>query len=261
MARTSVRQRLASGERCYGTMIFELFTPGLTAILDQIGFDFVVLDMEHSGVGIETIKTQIACARGLGIEAYVRVPDGQYSTIAPVMDAGAQGIMVPMVETGEQALAIANAVRYRPEGRRGLAFGIAHDGYGALPPAESMEQANAENVVICLIETRRGVENVEAIVNTPGVDIGWVGHYDLTNDMGITAQFDHPDFFAAVDTVGAACAAAGKAAGILDANPAMLERFTRSGFRALGFATDVAALRIAYGDGLKMLRGLPGRWN
>jgi len=261
MAKTSVRQRLAAGERCYGTMIFELFTPGLTAILDQVGYDFVVLDMEHSGVGIDTIKTQIACARGLGIEAYVRVPDGHYSTIAPVMDAGAQGIMVPMVETAEQALAIANAVRYRPEGKRGLAFGIAHDRYGSRPPAESMAQANADNLVICLIETRRGVENAAAIVGVPGVDVGWVGHYDLTNDMGITAQFDHPDFFAAVDQVGAACAAAGKAAGILDANPKMLERFSRSGFRVLCFATDVIALKIAYGDGLKMLRGLPGRGN
>lgn len=189
------------------------------------------------------------------------MPDGQYSTIAPVMDAGAQGIMVPMVETGEQALAIANAVRYRPEGRRGLAFGIAHDRYGARTPRETMAQANAENMVICLIETRRGVENAAAIVGTLGVDIGWVGHYDLTNDMGITAEFEHPDFIAAAESVGAACAAAGKAAGILDANPALLERFSRLGFRALGFATDVAALKIAYGDGLKMLRGLPGRGN
>jgi len=261
MSRPSVRQRLAAGERCYGTMIFELFTPGITAILDQIGFDFVVLDMEHSGAGIDTIKTQIACARGLGIEAYVRVPDGRYSTIAPVMDAGAQGIMVPMVETAEQAAAIVDAVRYRPEGRRGLAFGIAHDRYGGRDPSDTMARANADNLVICLIETRRGVENADAIVGTPGVDVGWVGHYDLTNDMDITARFDHPEFLAAVERVGAACAAAGKAAGILDANPALLERFTRLGFRALGFATDVAALKIAYGDGLKMLRGLPGRGN
>lgn len=259
MSKKCVRQRLAAGQRCHGTMIFELFTPGITAILDLLGYDFVVLDMEHSGVGIETIKTQIACARGLGIEAYVRVPDGNYSTIAPVMDAGAQGIMVPMVETAEQAKAIVDAVRYRPEGRRGLAFGVSHDAYGRQSPAETIAKANEENVVICLIETKRGVENVDGIVGTPGVDIGWLGHFDLTNDMGITAQFEHPDFFAAVDKVGAACGAAGKAAGILDANPVMLERFTRAGYRALGFATDTAALKIAYGNGLEMLKGLPGQ--
>lgn len=259
--KTSVRRRLAAGERCYGTMVFELFTPGITAILDQVGYDFVVLDMEHSGAGIDTIKAQIACARGLGIEAYVRVPDGQYSTVAPVMDAGAQGIMVPMVETAEQAKALVDAVRYRPEGKRGLAFGIAHDAYGAAPPVETMVKANDENVVICLVETRRGMENIDAIVGVPGVDIGWLGHFDLTNDLGVTAQFDHPDFLAEVARMADACAKAGKAAGILDFNAAFLEQFTRLGYRAIGYATDVAALKLAYGQGLEMLRGLPSPGN
>ncbi|MEZ5666599.1 MAG: aldolase/citrate lyase family protein [Alphaproteobacteria bacterium] len=257
MAEGSVRARLAAGDRCFGTMVFELFTPGIGAILANAGYDFAIFDMEHSGVGIDTIKAQVAYARGLGLEAYVRVPDGAYSTIAPVMDAGARGIMVPMVETGAQAQAIADAVRYRPEGRRGLAFGIAHDDYGGRPPAETMADANARNVVICLVETRKGIDNAADIVAVPGVDIGWLGHFDLTNDMGITAQFEHPDFLRAAEGFGRTCAAAGKAAGILDANPAMLERFAGFGYRALGYATDVAALKLAYRNGLEMLRGLP----
>ncbi len=258
-AKPSVRSRLAAGERCHGTMIFELFTPGIAAILDVLGYDFVIMDTEHSGVGIDTMKQQIAYARGLDIEVYVRVPDGHYSTVAPMMDAGAQGIMVPMVETPEQAKALVDAVRYRPEGKRGLAFGISHDGYGRGTPNDTMAQANADNVVICLIETVKGIENADAIVGTPGVDIGWLGHFDLSNDLGITAQFDHPDFWAATDKLAAACEAAGKPAGILDVNPAFMEKMARRGFRALGYATDVAALKVAYGNGLEMLKGLPAK--
>ena len=97
-----VRARLLAGGTAYGTMAFEFFTPGLMAILAEAGADFVLLDTEHSGVGIETIKMQIAASRGLGIVPMVRVPGSHYHLIAPVLDAGAMGIMVPMVETAAQ---------------------------------------------------------------------------------------------------------------------------------------------------------------
>ena len=94
-----VRARLQAGERLHGTMAMELFTPGLTAILADCGYDFLFLDMEHSGAGIDTIKQQIAYARGLPIEVWVRVPEKSYAAVATVLDAGAHGIMLPMVET------------------------------------------------------------------------------------------------------------------------------------------------------------------
>ena len=124
-----VRARLQAGGTAYGTMAFEFFTPGLMAILVEAGADFVLLDTEHSGVGIETIKMQIAASRGLGIVPMVRVPGCHYHLIAPVLDAGAMGIMAPMVETAAQAQQIASWCRYRPDGVRGVAFGMPHDDY------------------------------------------------------------------------------------------------------------------------------------
>jgi 2-keto-3-deoxy-L-rhamnonate aldolase RhmA len=254
--RPCVRERILRGEPVYGTMVFELFTPGLPVILAAAGFDFVVLDTEHSGVGIETLKTMIACARGLPIEVYVRVPEKSYAAVATVLDAGAQGIMVPMLETPEQARDLVEWVRYRPEGKRGCAFGMAHDGYRARDVVAYMAEANRKNLVIGLIETRKGIENAEAICATPGFDVAWLGHFDLTNDMGITAQFEHPEFWAAVDRLVAAATRHGKALGGLDGNLAYLAKLRAKGFKVLGYGMDVAVLREAWAQGLAGLKAL-----
>jgi 2-keto-3-deoxy-L-rhamnonate aldolase RhmA len=254
MSKATLRRRLAEGQRAFGTMVFEFFTPGLIPILHNAGCDWVVLDMEHSGAGIDTIKQQIACARGLDIAVWVRVPEKSYPAVATILDAGAQGIMVPMLETVEQAQDLVRWARYRPEGERGCAFSVAHDDYGAADPAITMRKANEQTVLIALIETVRAIERCEKIMAVPGLDVGWLGHYDLTNDMGITAQFDDPRFLAAAERLAKACAAAGKTAGTLDANPAFVRAQMARGYRVLGCGTDVVAMRGAYQQGLAALR-------
>jgi 2-keto-3-deoxy-L-rhamnonate aldolase RhmA len=249
-----VRAALADGGTAYGLMAFEFFTPGLMAVLTAAGADFVVLDMEHSGIGIDTIRAQIAASRGLGIVPIVRVPGCHYHLIAPVLDAGAMGIMVPMVETEAQARQIAAWCRYRPEGVRGLAFGMAHDDFTEGDVTRKMAEANARTLVIPLIETATGIANVEAIMAVDGIDVGWLGHYDLSNTMGITGQFDHPDFNAAVDALVAACRRNNKPPGILAGSVAMAEAFRARGFRCIGYGTDISLLRDALHDGLTRLR-------
>jgi 2-keto-3-deoxy-L-rhamnonate aldolase RhmA len=249
-----VSETLAAGGTAYGLMAFEFFTPGLMAVLDAAGADFVVLDMEHSGAGIDTIRGQIAAARGLNIVPLVRVPGCHYHLIATVLDAGAMGIMVPMVETAEQAAQIAAWCRYRPEGVRGLAFDMAHDDFRGGDVVRKMAEANERTLVIPLIETVAGVANVDAIMATPGVDIGWLGHFDLTNSMGITAQFDDPRFNAAVDALVAACVRHGKAPGWLAGSVTLAQAWRARGFRCIGYGTDISLLRDSLRDGLAQLR-------
>lgn len=249
-----VRAKLEAGGVAYGLMAFEFFTPGLMAVLDAAGAEFVVLDMEHSGIGIDVVRQQIAAARGLDIVPIVRVPGCHYHLIAPVLDAGAMGIMVPMVETATQAAQIAAWCRYRPDGVRGLAFDMAHDDFHPGDVVRKMAEANERTLVIPLIETATGIDNVDAILATPGVDVGWLGHYDLTNSMGITAQFDHPRFVAAVDALVASCVRHGKAPGFLAGSVAMAEAWRARGFRCLGYGTDIALLRDTLRDGLARLR-------
>src|SRR5207248_5288731 len=127
MRTNPVRERLRAGGNAFGIMAFEFFTPGLAPVLAASGAEFVLLDMEHSGISIYTVKAQIAHAQGAGIVPMVRVTACAYHLIAPVLDAGALGIMAPMIETREQAETLVAACRYRPEGRRGLGFGVSHD--------------------------------------------------------------------------------------------------------------------------------------
>jgi len=126
-----VKTALAAGKRSFGAMVFEFFSPGLPQICRNAGADFVLYDMEHTGLGFETLKTQFALCRGLGIVPMVRVPRGEYHFIARALDVGAMGVMVPMVGSAEEAASIVACTRYPPAGRRGAAFGFAHDDYGS----------------------------------------------------------------------------------------------------------------------------------
>jgi 2-keto-3-deoxy-L-rhamnonate aldolase RhmA len=254
-----VRVNLGKGGAAIGHMAFEFFTPGLCQIMANAGAEFVILDTEHSGVGIETIKSQVACARGTGIVPMVRVPGSHYHLIAPMLDAGVMGIMVPMVETAEQAANIAAWCRYRPLGVRGVAFGMAHDDYAGGDHIKAMTAANERMLVIALIETAAGIENVEAIMATPGIDVGWIGHYDLTNALGIDGQFDHPRYKAAAKALVRACARNGKAAGFLCGDVKTGQRYLDWGFRILCYGTDTGVFQGALKAGIDGLRRRPKR--
>ena len=254
MRANPLREKLQRGETAFGVLAFEFFTPGLPQVLAAAGAEYVILDMEHSGCGIETIKQQLAFARGVGIVPLVRVPAVEYHLIAPILDAGALGIMVPLVETADQAKDIAQFCRYRPQGRRGLAFGIAHDDYAAGAVEDKMHLANERTLTIALIESERGIANAEAILAVPGIDVGWLGHYDLTDSMGIPGRFDDPRFTAAVDRLAAACRNHGKAAGFVDGDLEMVRAMMAKGFRMIGLGTDVGLLQSAYRRGLETLK-------
>jgi 2-dehydro-3-deoxyglucarate aldolase/4-hydroxy-2-oxoheptanedioate aldolase len=249
-----VKDKLKRGERVYGTMLFEFATPGFAAIAAAAGAEFLLLDMEHSGLGLDTIKSQLAYARGLDLVPIVRVPGPQYQMIAPVLDAGAKGIMVPMVESAETARAIVAATRYPPAGVRGAAFGVAHDDYRPGAVADKIARANAQTIVIAMIETAKGVDQVEQIAAVDGVDLLWLGHFDLTNSLGIPGQFEHPRFQAAVDRLLAAANAAGKPVGYMGSTVANARTFLDRGFRAIAYSGDIWLLQDALASGLRQLR-------
>ena len=249
-----VRDALRAGGTAFGTMAFEFFTPGLPAVLAHAGADFVLLDMEHSGIGIETIKGQIAASHGARIVPMVRVPGCHYHLVATVLDAGAMGIMVPMMETRAQAESLAAWCRYRPDGVRGLAFNMAHDEYSGGDVVQKMAEANARTLTIALVETATGIANVDAIAAVPGIDVVWLGHYDLSNSMGITGQFDHPDFLAAVGKLVEACRRHGKTPGFLVTDTGAARAWLARGFRCLGYGTDISLLQGALAGGIATLR-------
>ena len=257
MRENPVKQHLAAGDRVFGTMVFEFFSPGMPQIVKVAGAEFILFDMEHTAIDLDTVKQQVAYCRGIGLPPLVRVPATDYHFIAHALDAGAMGIMVPMVETREQAEFIVSCSRYPPAGRRGAAFGFAHDDYAGGDVAAKIATANARTLIMALIETERGVANVDAIAAVPGIDVLWLGHFDLTNFLGIPGQFTHPRYLAGVDAIVAAVARHRKAAGVLAADVAWGRDYLARGFRAIAYGIDHLLFQKALADGIAALRG-PG---
>ena len=247
-----LRERLMSGHAALGTMVFELNSVGLPRILDAAGADFVLIDLEHTGWSVDAVHPMLAAARASTVEPIARVQGSARHLISPVLDAGARGVMVPMVGGAEEAAAVVRAARFAPAGDRG--FGLLYpdqlvDGVGA-----AIERAEAQTIVIVQIETLAGVEHVEEISETPGVDVLWIGQFDLSVAMGIPGAFDDPRMREAEDRMLTACSRAGVAAGVLvgsvDVARSMLER----GFRMIALGTDIDLYGSALGAGLAALR-------
>ncbi len=238
----SIRERVLAGEQVLGAMIFEFFSPGIPQLLSNAGCEYVLYDMEHTGIGLETLKEQVAYCRGLPIVPMVRVPRGEYHFLARALDIGMKGVMIPMVESAAEAARIVEATRYPPVGRRGAAFGFAHDDYSDGDPKDKMVRANAEVTVIAQIETERGLANVDEIAATEGIDILWVGHFDLANFLGIPGEFQNPLFLDAVRGVVEAARRAGKGLGFMPANAAWAREYKGYGFNMLAVGTDQGLL-------------------
>jgi len=213
-------------------------------MLAACGLDFVLFDMEHGRCDIALLAEMIASCRGNAIVPLARVPDVNFSPLSRVLDLGARGVMVPRVETRQQAEDIVSQLRYAPAGRRGVALGIAHDLYRAGDPS-FFAQANEETLVILLLETEKAFENLEEIVSVPGVDVAWMGHYDLTVSMGIPAQFTHPRFLGAMDALVAACRKHGVAPGFLPPTPESALHWIDKGFRVLSLGSDIGVFQDA----------------
>jgi len=249
-----VKTTLAAGGQAFGAMVFEFFTPGLPQLCVNAGAEFALFDMEHTGLGFETLKTQCALCRGLRIVPMARVPRSEYHFIARALDVGAMGVMVPMVGSADEARRIVACTRYPPAGRRGAAFGFAHDDYRGGDVREKIAALHARTMVIPQIETAEGLADVEAIAAVDGVDALWLGHFDLTNFLDIPGAFDDPRFEAAVTRIIAACDANRKAAAFIATDDAWAHRYANRGFRLFAYGLDQLMLQNALAQGLAVLR-------
>jgi len=256
MKENRLQRILREGGVPAGHMIMEFGTRGIAKILEAAEVDFVVIDMEHTGFDAERIADLVAWFKATDIAPFVRVPQGLYHFMARTMDAGALGVMVGNVESAEQARSIVDAVKFAPMGRRGLGLGTAHNDYIAPDPPTYFEYANRNTTVICQIESETGLKNLDAIATTPGVDILWVGHFDLTQSMGIPAQFSHPRFTAALRQVVEAANRHGKLAAIQPGNFQQAEDWLRIGFHFLSWKLDFAVYRDALKKDIEELRKL-----
>jgi 2-keto-3-deoxy-L-rhamnonate aldolase RhmA len=254
LTRNALKEMTRTRDIKLGHFIVEFATPGIGHILKAAGCDFAFFDLEHSGFGFETAKSALRYFEAATMPTIVRVPGKDRHFIARVCDVGAEGIMVPMVDTAAEAEAIVRAMKYHPRGERGVALGIAHDNFVPRPAGEAMAEANERTTFFCQIETASGADNVDAIAAVDGVDCLWIGHFDLSQSLGIPGEFEHPDFLDAVARVVAAAKRHNKALGRLVPKVEDGIRFFGEGFDFCCYSGDAWLLRDALTAAITSLR-------
>ena len=250
----TLRALLAAHQPSIGHFIFEFATPGIGYLIRNAGADFAVFDMEHSAASFETAKMVVLAARAAGLPIVVRVPSRDAKDLARACDIGADGVMAPLVNSAAEARAIVEAVRYFPEGRRGIGQVQMHDRYRVGPFAPKAAAENAAIALFLQIESREGVDASDAIAAVPGVDCLWIGHMDLSCSLGTAAQFDTAEFTDAVRTVVAAAARHGKKAGRVVRNAEEGAMLHAEGFHCLALSTDTQVYLAALSSGITALR-------
>lgn len=219
-----LKARLARGEKIAGVMTRIVRNPAIAVLAKNAGLDYIMMDCEHGNFNMETIHDIMITANAVGLAGFVRVPEGTKAWISRVLDTGAAGVMVPMVETQEQAENLVHYAKYQPVGGRGYTAGCCHTGYKGGKHSEIMETGNKRVIAIAQIETGKAVKNAEKIAAVEGIDALLIGPNDLSVSLGIPGDFQNPLELNAIKTVAAACKKHNKAFG-LHAGETLLKQF------------------------------------
>ncbi len=235
-----VKEKLRSGQLVYGAWI-TIPNNAVAEIMALAGFDFLVIDTEHGAINVESVQFLIQALSATETIPIVRLPGIDRAHVTKILDVGPRGVIVPMVNSRDEAVAAVRAVRYPPEGSRGIGLGRAHR-FDPHYRDEYLKIANGSMLVGVQIEHRDAVDRAEEIVSTPGVDLVLLGPADLAGSLGYAGQSGHPEVAKAVEKVVRACRQAGTAMGIPVGGPTDLETRVRQGFQFFNLGADAVFL-------------------
>jgi 2-dehydro-3-deoxyglucarate aldolase len=251
---TNLREKIRRGP-IIGSWI-NTASPVAAEIMAAAGFDYLVVDAEHAAVTLKEVRQifQAIAAGNPRCAPMVRMPGNCYDETKRYLDAGAAGVIAPLICSAEETVRLVRSAKYPPVGDRGVGFGRAH-GYG-FDFDEYMARANDETFVCAQIEHIDAVRNLESILAVEGVDAALIGPYDLSASMRRTARFDHPEFLAARRTILDTCIARGVAAGIhvVQPDPHQAAARIEEGFGMIAYSLDITMLGTACRHGLSSIR-------
>jgi len=257
----AARLALSRGDAVLGMGVQQVRSGSIAALARRSGFDFLFIDLEHSALDPAAAANIAAAALPLGIAPLVRVPSKNSPDIARLLDGGAQGIVVPHVDDAAEAAQAVRACKYPPIGARSFFALQPHFDYGRRPVEDAMAEANRQILTIVMLESPRAIANAQAIAAVPGVDVLMIGCNDLSLELGIPGQLDHPSIGSACREVIAACAAHGKHPGLGGvADAPLLNRYIDAGMRFVLASNDTDLLLAAGEARVQSLRrpGLSG---
>ena len=249
------RVRLGQGALALGMGVRAVRGVEVARLMKTAGYDFLFIDLEHGAMSVETAHGICVAALDAGIAPLVRVPSGELAMGTRCLDAGALGIVVPHVDTAEEARAIGDAFRVAPLGRRSIGGAYPQFGFAAASATDVVAQLNAATLVVAMIETPTAVDNVEAIAAVPGIDVLLMGTNDLCLEMGIPGQIEHARVGAAMDRMIAACRQHGKwpgLGGVYAREP--MQRCIDRGMRFVLAGNDISLLLAAAQEQSKFAR-------
>lgn len=239
MSELSLRARLNKNELLVGTMVSEFHSPPIARMLATAHLDFFIIDMEHGSFSWDSMHTIITVARACGIAPVVRIPEIRRETILKPLDAGAAGLLVPIVETVDDIHTLLLHMKYPPAGLRGAALRRGHSNYKSTDARTYMGKSNAETALIIQIETRKALDSLEDLIAVQGVDAAFVGPLDLSVDLGLPGQTSCQEMEDAYNRVNSTCRSHQITSGIQLFDLDHLMQMVKQGMRFISYSSDV----------------------
>lgn len=252
-----MKDKMRSGGLALGMIVRLMRNVEIAAIAQSCGFDCLYIDLEHSSLSLETVSQISVTATALGITPIVRVPGMDAAMIARTLESGAQGVIIPHLETALQAELVVQAAKFPPLGNRSLLGPNPHTLFRVGPAAETMQRMNDAVLVVAMIESVAAVENADAIASVAGLDMLLIGTNDLCNSLGAPGQYDHPGVLKAYKSVAAACRKHGKYLGVggLNSRPDIARQMIALGASYVSAGSDTGFLMHAGSAAAATYRG------
>lgn len=245
MIRTNpLKSGLKEGKKYLGTFA-KIPDPSIVELFSLAGFEFFIIDNEHSQMSKESMVNLLRAADISGIVPIVRVRENSRAQILQALDAGALGVMVPETSTAAEVKHVVDSSYYTPLGNRGYTASSRAAGYGSLDPALYAQRANENIMTLVYCETREGIENLEAMLAVPGVDVLWIGPMDLTQALGVIGQPRHPQVLEAMNRIIETCRGAGVAVGTIAPDVETAAGLFDRGVQLIGLSSDQAMILSA----------------
>lgn len=252
MRENHLKRKLQQGEVVLGPFM-NCSYPAFIEICGHAGFDFAVIDMEHGPLHTLVAEDLCRAADCVGLAPVVRVRKNDAAQIQRALDIGSAGVQVPQIETQADAEAVVRSAKYNPIGSRGLSFGTRAGVYTAAG-TNITDRLNEESLVIVHVEGSQGVQNLEAIVSVPHIDVIFLGPYDLSQSLGIPGQVQDPRVTDLMQSAVRTIRNAGKAAGTFTDNPEIAQHWIDVGVQYIGLGIDVSIFLKACQSLVKAVR-------
>lgn len=255
--RNLAKEKLAAGEVAVGIGLRQARSVDVGKIMKTCGYDWLFIDMEHNAMAVEDAVEISVAAQDAGITPVVRVPGFEHYHASRVLDGGALGIVVPHVDTAEQAAKIVDNCKYPPIGHRSVTGALPQLDFEPVPMAEATVAINDATMVVVMLETPQAVENADAIAAVDGIDVLLVGTNDLCVEMGIPGQLGDDKVVAAYEKIIAACEKHGKHAGLGGVySPDLMERYIGMGMRLVLAGSDLSFMMMAAKERAAFVHGI-----